>query len=453
MPETDDLIGRTLGDRWLLRYRLGAGGMGAVYLAHDASGGPPAAVKVVKRELHDDADAKARFAREADALRRLDHPCVVRFYDTGESGDLRFIAMELLEGRTLKSRLASRGAMPWRETIPVVRDVVRALQAAHAAGLIHRDLKPENIFLADQAGDGAAPVVKLLDFGVARHTQVPAGQTMTATGAVIGTPGFVAPEVVLKGPSNDPRSDYYGLGATWYEMLTGEKPFTAETPFALAMLHVTQQVPLPTAVRPALRLPARAEALLLSLLAKSPDARPPNAEVLLAELDTLAAEPDAPSGGYQPTSSLHNRFLPVSADETPHTRSGARSTADLLPHENTATAGFTALDHARRGERPAWHAAAVVGVVTFVVLVGAGVALRLTQGADASATAPTEVRPPVEAALPPVAVEPAPPPTPAVPVERQTEAPTPTPARPRAPRTGPGHVPKILSIDAAPTTQ
>ena len=453
MTESDPLVGRTLGDRWSLRYRLGAGGMGAVYLAHDAAGGPAAAVKVVKRELADDAEARARFSREADALRRLDHPCIVRFFDTGESGDLRWIAMELLEGRTLKSRLAARGALPWRESIPILRDVVRALQAAHGAGLIHRDLKPENIFLIDALRGGDAPIVKLLDFGVARHLQLPAGQTMTATGAVIGTPGFVAPEVVLKGPSNDPRSDFYGLGATWFEMLTGEKPFSAETPFALAMLHVSQQAPLPRTVRPQLTLPPRAEALLMSLLAKTPDARPPNSDVLLAELDAIVTAPDGPAATSDVHSSLHNRFLPIGGDDTPMTRSGARPPANLLPNEATATAGFTALHVAHQRVARSKRMAAAVGCVIVALTVGAVIAARLAVSGDTRAGLPTSEAQP----MPPLEMDQAPPalptaPGPAIPPRAVEPAPSqPGPQsdieRPRSPRPERAHKPRLLPLE------
>lgn len=468
MSEPDELLGRTLGERWVLRRRLGAGGMGAVYLADDLRGGVAAAVKVVKRELLDDAEARARFSREADALRRLDHPCIVRFLDTGEGGELRYIAMELLEGQTLKGRLGARGAMPWRETLPILRDVVRALDAAHAAGLIHRDLKPENVFLLDSLEGPREHPVKLLDFGVARHVQMPAGQTMTATGVVLGTPGFVAPEVVLKGPSNDPRSDFYGLGATWFEMLTGEKPFSAETPFALAMLHVSMEAPRPSSVRPGLALPVRGEALLLSLLAKTPEARPPSAAVILEELAALEQCADGPAGAPEIHSSLHNRFLPIESTDTPLTRSGAKAPADLLPHE--ATLGFTrptATPVPRRDRRRI----AVAASLTVALVIGAGLVLGLRSlgspsNDDALPPAPTQPPDRQELLAPPsTAATPPPVPAPAPPSEEAAEAPTPSapvaeppksaPETQRAPkpRTPRGHKPELLPLEPPARTQ
>lgn len=468
MSEPDDLLGRTLGDRWVLRRRLGAGGMGAVYLADDLRGGIAAAVKVVKRELLDDAEARARFSREADALRRLDHPCIVRFLDTGEGGELRYIAMELLEGQTLKSRLAARGAMPWRETLPILRDVVRALDAAHAAGLIHRDLKPENVFLVDTLGAPRDHPVKLLDFGVARHVQMPAGQTMTATGVVLGTPGFVAPEVVLKGPSNDPRSDFYGLGATWFEMLTGEKPFSAETPFALAMLHVSKEAPRPSSVRPGLALPARAEALLLSLLAKTPDVRPPSAAVILEELAALEQCADGPAATPEVHSSLHNRFLPIESTDTPLTRSGAGPAADLLPHE--ATLGFTRPTAAPVPQRDR-RRLAVAASLAVALAAGGGLLLGLRQWGSANHDTAQTPPPPLGAAPQEVVATPAPmvapisAPTPAAPSADPAPAPAPPlpvaePPKPttetqRSPRPRPPrvHKPELLPIEPSARTQ
>lgn len=469
----DELVGRVLGERFTLERKIGAGGMGAVYQARDAASGTLVAVKVVKRELFEDAEAKARFAREAEAMQRLDHPCVVKFLGTGETGELRYIAMELLEGRTLKSRIATRGAMPWRETLPILRDVVRALQAAHEAGLIHRDLKPENIFLVDAMGNADAAPVKLLDFGVARHTQMPAGQTMTATGVVLGTPGFVAPEVVLKGASNDPRSDFYGLGATWFEMLTGEKPFSAETPFALVMLHVSSPTPRPSAVRAGLTFPARAESLLHSMLAKTAEQRPASASVLLDELAVLEQISDGSSVIEEPASSLRNRFLPfVSSDETPHTRPVARL-GDLSPLDATAAAGFTTSLPAaatRTAKRPAVLLAfgAVVVVLLLVGVIAAqGLGLAKSPPApdarspavavDAPVTppaslpaaiAPAIVAPAVavpnvvEPAVPPVVVEPArvaSPPASVKPPGKRQRAEQPT------------HKPELLPLDQAPT--
>jgi serine/threonine protein kinase len=283
---SDDLISRVVGGRFRLESLLGAGGMGEVYVATDTATGTRIALKVIRETLAESKEAIARFEREVQATEALHHPNIVRFLAAGQDGALRYLAMELLEGCTLKDRIASRGAIPWRETLPILRGIVNALGAAHQAGLIHRDLKPENVFLAFDSV-GAPAQVKLLDFGVAKHTALPEGMTMTGTGIIVGTPGFVAPEVVLLGVTNDPRSDFYALGATWFEMLTASKPFSAATPFALAMRHLNETPPRPTTLVPFAPIPPPVEELVARLLAKSPEQRPPNAAELLAAIDAL----------------------------------------------------------------------------------------------------------------------------------------------------------------------
>lgn len=362
MQQVDELLGLVVGGRWRLRSLLGTGGMGSVYVADDLAHGPAIAVKLVKRELFNDANVRARFDREAEALRRLEHPNIVRLLDTGETQDLRWIAMERLEGQTLKNQLASTGRLPWRDTLPIVRAIGDALQAAHRAGLIHRDIKPENVFLVAPARAGDPPHVKLIDFGIARHLDLPAGQTMTATGVIVGTPGFVAPEIVVKGTSDDPRSDFYSLGVSWYEMLTGERPFEAATPFALVMLHVSQPAPRPAVGRPDLVLPPRLEALLMSLLAKSPEARPATAEVLLEELAALERAPeDARAPGLR---------------ATPPTGAAPRLLPDLHPGDPTATAGIRTRRPAPRRARPPQLLSAALLGVGLVALAVIGLAFR-----------------------------------------------------------------------------
>jgi serine/threonine-protein kinase len=282
---SDELSGRLLGARFRLEQKLGAGGMGAVYAALDELKHELVAIKIIRESLSENPEAIQRFEREVRATAALRHPNIVRFLDAGQEGGLRWLAMELLHGSTLKDRIRSQNAIAWRDTLPILHGIVLALRAAHAAGLIHRDLKPENVFLADEP-DGSVRV-KLLDFGVAKHTTLEEGMTMTGTGIVVGTPGFVAPEVVLHGVADDPRSDFYGLGATWFEMLTGSKPFSAATPFALAMRHLNEKPPRPTDLLPFSPIPAPVEDLLLRLLEKTPNARPKDADELLAALAHL----------------------------------------------------------------------------------------------------------------------------------------------------------------------
>ena len=263
--------------------------MGAVYEALDTRLGGTVAVKVIRAMLADDPQVALRFKREIRLATEIVHANVVRALDSGDDDGFLWFAMELLQGDTLRARLDSRGRMSWQETLPLVDDMVSALAAAHQLGVIHRDLKPENIMLISDEGRLKA---KLIDFGVAKQTHAAAvgDSHMTGTGLIVGTPGYVAPETVLEGTTDDPRSDFYALGVTWFEMLTGQAPFSAKTPIALAMRHAHEPAPTPTSLVPFAPVPAPIEALVLPLIAKVPSARPTTAVELGVLLSNLVAD-------------------------------------------------------------------------------------------------------------------------------------------------------------------
>ena len=218
--------GLLLCDRFEVVRRLGAGGLAEVFQAHDLVSGQEVALKVLHDHLSQDGGLVARFRREMALTRSLDHPAIVRVFDLHEHGGRPFFSMELLSGRTLSTRL-QEGALPAEEGRRIARAICEALRAAHKAGIVHRDLKPQNIFLTD---DGA---VKLLDFGMARV----AGQArLTAQSMVMGTPGYIAPEL-LSGAAADARADVYSLGATLFEMLTGRHAFAGNDPYAVLRLQ------------------------------------------------------------------------------------------------------------------------------------------------------------------------------------------------------------------------
>jgi serine/threonine protein kinase len=206
---------------------LGSGGMGDVYKAHDTRLGRDVAIKVLPAAFAADEDRRVRFEREAQAVAALSHPNVLTLFDTGRHEDQLFVVTELLEGETLRERLRA-GAMPVRKAIEVGVQIARGLAAAHDKGLVHRDLKPENVFLLQ---DG---LVKILDFGLARHTLAAGGSAATTTiavtdpGTVMGTVGYMAPEQV-RGQATDARSDLFSLGAVLYEILTGRRAFARDT--------------------------------------------------------------------------------------------------------------------------------------------------------------------------------------------------------------------------------
>ena len=216
------MIGTELGGRYVVERALGRGGMGHVYQALDRQLGRRVAVKLLHDERNDPS-ATERFVREARSAASLEHPHACRLYELGEHQGQTFLVMELLEGELLSERLL-RGAMPMAEAIDVLLPLMDAVGALHCAGLIHRDLKPSNVFLTEQG-------VKLLDFGLARHTRPETALTapsLTMAGAVAGTLRYMAPEQVTGDPV-DELTDVFALGVMFYEMLTGHIPFNAAT--------------------------------------------------------------------------------------------------------------------------------------------------------------------------------------------------------------------------------
>ncbi len=223
-------VGTRLGSYEILG-PLGAGGMGEVYRARDTRLGRSVAIKTIAPRLATDPEVLARFQREARVIASLSHPNVLAIFDVGSQDDVWFLVTELLEGETLRDRIA-RGPLPWRSAAQIAADVARGLAAAHARGVVHRDLKPANVFLT---ADGR---VKILDFGLARQVPSPSAtddtQSLsltdaTAAGAVMGTVGYMSPEQV-RGLPVDARSDIFSLGCLLHEMLAGQRPFQAPTP-------------------------------------------------------------------------------------------------------------------------------------------------------------------------------------------------------------------------------
>jgi serine/threonine protein kinase/tetratricopeptide (TPR) repeat protein len=222
------MIGQTISHYRIVE-KLGAGGMGEVYRAHDERLGRDVAVKVLPRDVSDDVVRLARFDREARTLAALSHSNILAIFDVGTQGGVAYLVTELLEGETLRQRL-TRERLPWRKSIEIGSSIADGLAAAHGKGIIHRDIKPENVFLT---GDGR---VKVLDFGLARLEESRAAAEVTATvsdpgtaaGAVLGTLGYMAPEQV-RGQVADARSDIFTLGCLLYEMLAGKRAFARHT--------------------------------------------------------------------------------------------------------------------------------------------------------------------------------------------------------------------------------
>ena len=278
------MIGTTLG-HYRITDKLGEGGMGVVYLAHDERLDRDVAVKVLHAHIDQDADRLARFEREAKAVAKLDHPNILAIHDFGTDQGVTYAVTELLEGKNLRQSIPASG-MPWQKVVETGAAIADGLAAAHSKGIVHRDLKPENVFVTS---DGR---VKVLDFGLAQVKEPVEEEAATATltpagtlaGTIMGTMGYMSPEQ-LRGEPADARSDIFALGCVLYEMLSGQTAFlcnsTAETSAAILM---EEPPPLPTS---GVGVPVQIERIARRCLEKSPEARFQSARDLAFALQQL----------------------------------------------------------------------------------------------------------------------------------------------------------------------
>jgi beta-lactam-binding protein with PASTA domain/predicted Ser/Thr protein kinase len=268
---------RLLSDRYELGEVLGYGGMSEVHRGLDTRLGRDVAIKVLRADLARDPQFQMRFRREAQNSAALNHPAIVSVYDTGEvageMGPLPYIVMEYVDGQTLREIVKTTGPMTQQKVLEVMADVCAALDFSHRHQIIHRDVKPANIMITR----GGA--VKVMDFGIARA--LGEGQNVTQTAAVIGTAQYLSPEQA-KGEAVDARSDVYAAGCVLYELLTGEPPFTGDTPVAVAYQHVREDPKPPSDVNP--QIPPALDAVILKALSKNPANRYQSAAELRADL-------------------------------------------------------------------------------------------------------------------------------------------------------------------------
>jgi serine/threonine-protein kinase len=268
--------GQILASRYRVQRLLGRGGMGAVYLADDEVLGELVALKVISSAMSADEQAMtARFRREAAAARKVSSPSVIRIHDLGEARPgLLYLSMEYFAGRTLSELIAQRGLVPIKDVQDILQQVCTGLEAAHEAGVIHRDLKPSNVLIGERGA------VKIIDFGLATTA---VGDGLTATGAILGTPHYMAPEQV-RGKPVDARTDVYALGALAYHLVTGRPPFSGDNPIAIGFAHLSETPAPPKELRK--DCPVALDAAIVAALAKSPGDRPASAKAFLERTTT-----------------------------------------------------------------------------------------------------------------------------------------------------------------------
>jgi serine/threonine protein kinase len=280
-PQSPDEIGR-LGAYRILKV-LGGGGMGVVFQAEDLHLRRPVALKTMLPVLAASAANRRRFDQEARAAAAIEHDHIVTIYQVGEDRGVPFIAMQLLQGESLETRLSRAGRLSAAEVLRIARQTAIGLAVAHERGLIHRDVKPSNIWL-EARGEGGR--VKILDFGLARS--VAGDANLTRSGAILGTPAYMAPEQA-RGQPVDHRADLFSLGCVLYRACTGQPPFRGADVISTLMAVAEHTPPPPHQLNP--QVPAGLAALIMQLLAKDPAARPSSARVVVQKVQELEGEP------------------------------------------------------------------------------------------------------------------------------------------------------------------
>ncbi len=322
---SDTLVGRTLDSKYELVAPLGEGGMGTVYRARRLHIGDEVAVKVLHRKFLPDAEAIERFRREARSAALLTHPNVVTIHDFSDArsdGSPAYIVMELVKGVSLRGLLKREGRLDGRRAVELMGDICAGVGVGHKRGVVHRDLKPDNVIIAPPAAEGGREVAKVVDFGIAKLRDATGSLDLTQTGALLGTPLYMAPEQ-CRGERLGPSTDVYSLGAMLYEMLTGAPPFIANTLPAMISKHLNEEPPL---FPPGLNLSPALECIYLRALSKNPAARQADANVFYRELraalseSTAAAPRDSQTQYASVTTAQAARFATPSQQTTTSSR-------------------------------------------------------------------------------------------------------------------------------------
>ena len=275
------LEGRLLGNRYEILEQVGNGGMATVYKAKCHVLNRYVAVKILRDEFTTDEEFVKRFNSEAQSAASLTHPNIVSVYDVGSEGDIHYIVMELIKGKTLKEIINEDGALSWKWSVNVAIQIASALETAHKNNIIHRDIKPHNIIITE---DGIA---KVTDFGIAKAVS---NSTITAFGSTIGSVHYFSPEHA-KGGFTDPKSDLYSLGVVLYEMVTGKVPFSADTPVSVALKHMQEKPTEPIEINP--DIPKSINDIIMKAMQKDINLRYQTATEMLRDLSRAIKNPNS----------------------------------------------------------------------------------------------------------------------------------------------------------------
>jgi serine/threonine-protein kinase len=342
MAVSDTLIGSVFDGRYRIERKLGAGGMADVYLAEDQELGRRVAIKILNDRHAADDSFIERFRREAKNAASLSHPNIVSIYDRGEAEGTYYIAMEYLEGRSLKELIVGRGPAPIKTAIDYTRQILAAVGFAHKHGIVHRDIKPHNVLVGHELR------LKVTDFGIARS----GASQMTEVGSIIGTAQYLSPEQA-RGAQVDQTSDLYSVGVVLYEMLTGQVPFTGDTPLEIAMKHLSEIPRPPAELRP--EVPHDLDSIVLRALAKDPSERYQSAEEMDADLARVAEGlPVDPETETMATAVLSGSGLMAAAPTSVISRPPAQPPVRAAPPGTTPPAGYYGYEGPPRRRRPIW---------------------------------------------------------------------------------------------------
>ena len=347
-----DLEGRLLGNRYEIKEKIGNGGMAMVYKAKDQVLNRYVAIKILRDEFTTDEEFIKRFSIEAQSAASITHPNIVSVYDVGNEGNLYYIVMELIKGKTLKEIIIEEGgALPWKWSTNIAIQIAAALETAHRNNIVHRDIKPHNIIITE---DGIA---KVTDFGIAKAVS---NSTITAFGSTIGSVHYFSPEHA-KGGYTDSKSDLYSLGVVMYEMLTGKVPFDADTPVSVALKHMQEEPVAPKDINE--KIPNSLNDIILKAMRKDPTLRYQSATEMLRDLNRALKDPN---GDF--------------VDNVNYSaKDGSTRVIPTLNNEEIAEENYYDSDESWFAQHKKLAIALIVFVLFIVSIFGTNLILRLTQ--------------------------------------------------------------------------